>query len=160
VSDVNRPDVTLVEFLLARLDEREAAALAASPGPWKPNAEGDEVLAVDDILVADGFALSNRQLRATVTHIVLNDPARVLAEVAAKRRIIVAHQPYEDITHYSGGKPVRAMLCPTCVYIGDDETSSGDRYRTLEHDEAPCDTLRLLALPYADMPGYRDEWRP
>ncbi|MGZ4565945.1 MAG: DUF6221 family protein [Blastococcus sp.] len=25
---------------------------------------------------------------------------------------------------------------------------------------APCPTLRLLALPYAGYPGYRDEWRP
>jgi hypothetical protein len=24
----------------------------------------------------------------------------------------------------------------------------------------PCPTVRLLALPYADRPGYRDEWRP
>ena len=24
----------------------------------------------------------------------------------------------------------------------------------------PCPTLRLLALPYAGCPGYRDEWRP
>ncbi|PZG12957.1 hypothetical protein C1I95_24760 [Micromonospora craterilacus] len=24
----------------------------------------------------------------------------------------------------------------------------------------PCDTLRLLALPHAGQPGYRDEWRP
>jgi hypothetical protein len=24
----------------------------------------------------------------------------------------------------------------------------------------PCLTLRLLALPYADRPGYREEWRP
>lgn len=26
--------------------------------------------------------------------------------------------------------------------------------------ELPCPTLRRLALPYADRPGYRDEWRP
>lgn len=25
---------------------------------------------------------------------------------------------------------------------------------------APCSTLRLLALPYSDRPGYREEWRP
>jgi hypothetical protein len=24
----------------------------------------------------------------------------------------------------------------------------------------PCPTVRLLAQPYADRPGYRDEWRP
>ena len=29
---------------------------------------------------------------------------------------------------------------------------------TLEHDA--CRTLRALALPYADRPDYREEWRP
>jgi hypothetical protein len=24
----------------------------------------------------------------------------------------------------------------------------------------PCQTLRLLALPYADHPDYRPEWKP
>jgi hypothetical protein len=28
------------------------------------------------------------------------------------------------------------------------------------HWSYPCDTLKLLALPYADHPDYRDEWRP
>ena len=27
-------------------------------------------------------------------------------------------------------------------------------------EPAPCPTLRLLALPYAGYPGFRDEWRP
>ncbi|MEU5023581.1 DUF6221 family protein [Streptomyces milbemycinicus] len=26
--------------------------------------------------------------------------------------------------------------------------------------DAPITALRLLALPYADHPDYRDEWRP
>ena len=32
--------------------------------------------------------------------------------------------------------------------------------RTCESRESyPCDTARLLAQPYADRPGFRDEWR-
>lgn len=79
----------LIAFYRARLDELEQAAIAASPGPWAANAEHDEVLRVDDgITVADGFALSGRQLRATVDHIVLHDPVRTLRRVAAGRKLI------------------------------------------------------------------------
>ena len=81
--------VELVDFLRARLDEDAELAAAASPGPWRPSEESDEVLAVDGITVADGFALSGRQLRATTDHIARHDPARVLAEVEAKRRLLL-----------------------------------------------------------------------
>ena len=41
--------------------------------------------------------------------------------------------------------------CETCVatFSWGSEVVSG-----------PCATLRLLALPYADHPDYREEWRP
>ena len=80
----------LIRFLRARYDEETALALAASPGPWHTNDEADEVLAADGITVADGFALSGRQLRATTQHIARYDPVRVLAEVAAKRVVLDA----------------------------------------------------------------------
>lgn len=85
----------LIAFLRARLDEDADLALAASPGPWHPDEEHDEVHAVDDIVVAEGFALSGRQLRATVDHIARHDPARVLAEVEAKRKILTAYENYD-----------------------------------------------------------------
>ncbi|WP_404974871.1 DUF6221 family protein [[Kitasatospora] papulosa] len=88
--------MTLVEFLRARLDEDEADAAAASPGPWHVNAEQDEVLAADGITVADGFALSNQQLRATACHIARHDPARILAEVNARREIVKEYAHYQD----------------------------------------------------------------
>jgi Family of unknown function (DUF6221) len=50
-------------------------------------------------------------------------PARVLAEVDAKRRII-------------------------------------DEAIRLESYDGEFEFLELLALPYADRPGYREEWRP
>lgn len=123
----------LVDFVRARLDEDEQEAIAASPGPWHANAEQDEVVAVDGETVADGFALSSEQLRATVRHIVRYDPARVLREVEAKREIIELHTAEPN---------QQSDECP--------------------HDlqELPCPTLRCLALPYADHPDYREEWRP
>lgn len=60
---------------------------------------------------------------------------RAWAEVEAKRRILKAHAEHPD--------PYIAGFCRTCG-------------RT----DGPCDTLRLLALPYADHPDYREEWRP
>jgi hypothetical protein len=63
------------------------------------------------------------------------DPARVLAEVDAKRRLLDLH-PYAGLLS-------APESCESCVVI-----------------PGPCPTLRLLALPYADRPGCRPEWRP
>lgn len=126
----------LITWLRAQLDRQERYARKASPGPWKANAEHDEVIAVDDLVLADGFALNEPQLRATVDHIVENDPDRVLREVEAKRRIIEAAvvawnescNPTDDFW---------VSIVPTLKAV-----------------------VRNLAMPYCDRPGYRDEWRP
>lgn len=123
----------LVQFLRARLDEEQTEAEAASPGPWTVNAEGDEVLAVDGIAVADGFALSGRQLRATTAHIARHDPDAVLRRVEAWRRLLFQFE--------QRGNSVRAVVAPSSGGVWDD-------------------MLRLLALPYADHDDYRPEWRP
>lgn len=63
-------------------------------------------------------------------HIVRHDPARVLQEIEAKRRII------DDCKG---------------VIIG---------WHHEESWELARDVLRNLAAPYADRSGYRQEWRP
>ncbi|NJP93920.1 hypothetical protein HCN51_31550 [Nonomuraea sp. FMUSA5-5] len=131
----------LVMFLRARLDEDEQEALAASPGPWKANAEQDEVLAVDDIEVATGFALSGEQLRATVRHIVRHDPPRALREVASKRRII-------DREVERAREGWRRRLEEHRMTF--DEWAGHFRWETLD----------LLAAAYADHPEYQEQWRP
>ncbi|MEV4784007.1 DUF6221 family protein [Streptomyces tuirus] len=78
----------IADFLRARYAERRAIAEAASPGPWQANDEHDEVIAVDGITVADGFALSGRQLRATVDHVAANDPEDVIADIEAKLAVV------------------------------------------------------------------------
>src|SRR5690606_10817173 len=93
--------VSITEFITARLGEDEQQALSASPGPWHLNAEHDEVIAIDGIEVCTAHALSNNQLRNTARHIARHDPARVLREVAAKRKIVEAASITLDI--YSGG---------------------------------------------------------
>lgn len=126
----------LVAFLRARLDDDERGANLASPGPWHLNPEQDEVWAVDDIEVATAFALSSNQQRNTARHIARHDPARVLREVEAKRRIIEQHP------------------CDDDGFCGDGIGLVGCKWAW------PCPTVRLLALPYADYSDYREEWRP
>lgn len=73
-------------------------------------------------------------------------PARVLAEVDAKRRLLTVHK--RDTT-YSFSR------CITCD-AGDNSCGcmGGSAY------DYPCETLRILALPYAAHPDYRPKWAP
>lgn len=80
-----------ISRLLEAIETREQKALKAAPGPWRPNAEHDEVYAADDIPVCEGFALSNNQLRATVDFIVDNDPASVLRLCRSHKFIVGAY---------------------------------------------------------------------
>jgi hypothetical protein len=66
-------------------------------------------------------------------------PKRWQAEVDAKRRLLAVHT-FER-------KP-GAHDCP------------GEWAGYSDDPDEPCPTLRLLALPYADHPDYREEWRP
>lgn len=73
-------------------------------------------------------------------------PARVLAEVTAKRAIIELHGPLYERLWEGDDTP---LVCRTCE----------DRSR---HDAErwPCRSLRFLALPHAGHLDYREDWRP
>lgn len=71
--------------------------------------------------------------------------ARVLAEVESKRRILDEHRATDGV-----GGPA----CDRCS--ADEDGQHGMGWWV----PSPCRTLRLLALPYAERPGWRDEWRP
>lgn len=71
---------------------------------------------------------------------------RMLAECDAKRRIIELHGPIDRYDTDS---------CRECSDSGWAGCVDGHSRVAL-----PCPTLRLLALPYSDRPGYRPEWRP
>jgi hypothetical protein len=91
-----------------------------------------------------GFPADSRWTEQDVTAIAwAADPARALAEVAAKRAMIDLHDP---------GTTTTPWWCASCL----DTASPEPDLMAL----APCPVLRLLALPYADQPGYREEWRP
>lgn len=130
----------IADFLRARYAERRALAIAASPGPWHANAEQDEVVAEDGITVTEGFALSGRQLRATVDHIAANDPTAVIADLDAKLALL--------------GEHAQASL-PNGVDLDECRVCGG------MNEAWPCPTLRILAQPFAGHPDHEgEEWAP
>lgn len=68
-------------------------------------------------------------------------PDFVLRDVESKRKLIEEHRRYGRVE-------------PCCAICGE-RSNDGDLY-----GEWPCDTLKLLALPFSDRPGYRSEWKP
>lgn len=132
----------IADFLRARIAERRALAEAASPGPWHANAEHDEVVASDGVTVAGGFALSGRQLRSTVDHIVANDPSGVIADCDAKLRML------DDADDF-------------CQEYDNDLTGLDDNSAA---QRAYCwrDTIhRNLAAAFTQHPGHKgEEWAP
>jgi hypothetical protein len=71
------------------------------------------------------------------------DPARVLRGIDAKRQLLDEHHDTNDGD------------CSTCV----DGRWGYPTHGGSTPQRFPCRTLRLLALPYADRPSYREEWR-
>ncbi|SES03643.1 DUF6221 family protein [Streptomyces qinglanensis] len=150
----------IADFLRARYAEQRALALAASPGPWQPNAEHDEVIAIDGITVAEGFALSGRQLRATVDHLAAHDPTAVIADLDAKLALVA------DLD------AERHAVVEDCWYTCAAATEERDGGETCDESRlgGPCDCgrdaridrrLEILARPFARHPDHKgEEWAP
>jgi hypothetical protein len=97
----------LVEFLRDRLDEDEAAARAATPGPWKQSGIGEYGWGVSFSRPGAGVeAEDGDQGRADAEHIARHDPARILAEVEAKRALLRGAEEWE------GGTLLYYILAP------------------------------------------------
>jgi hypothetical protein len=145
----------LIAFLRARLDEDEAVAHAAFAGPWRynprkqwhgltgdplrPTTPGEEYVAAGPldapVCVAATGPADELQAMADAAHIARWDPARVLAEIEASRRILDLHSP-------------RMGLCDTCAMA------------TVPVYPTPCPTLGALVSAYRDHPGYDLSWTP
>lgn len=146
---------TLTEFLLARIAEDEESARAVRPGPWwieKTSSPMDkETWAVADIERFRGYANHVRvgEDKPLAEYITRHDPARVLAECEAKRRIVGLHADGGESQGFTAkGCDGYEHACEECGAHG-------------EYGIAwPCDTLRALAAVYADHPDYLPEWKP
>ncbi|MFK8844659.1 DUF6221 family protein [Streptomyces sp. Ac-502] len=132
----------LVQFLRDRLDEDEAPARAAlgvnvlasmkrgKPAPrWVPSPDGEAGIWDTNGIPRVKFVWARER-----DHIIRHDPARVLAEVEAKR---------QAVDHY---EQVRTL------------TKDHEAYILAE--SAVLRQIQYMALPYADHPDYRQEWRP
>ncbi|MFC5217298.1 DUF6221 family protein [Streptomyces coerulescens] len=141
----------LVRWLGQQLNEDERIARAAcwdeQSDEWtaRPPQASYERYTVADYL-DDGVVVvtpENADADGVGQHVALHDPARVLREIEAKR--------------------LQIAWCTATIGHRDPA-----RYRdALEKDDPDAlavmlavKTLRLLAGPYADRPGYREEWRP
>jgi hypothetical protein len=134
----------LMAFLRERLDEDEQIARAVDDrsAPW----DGQWVTDGSDALrTFNGHVLfygHNGPLKpGLVDHIARHDPARVLAEVEAKRRILdeIVPRMNEIDDHIHGEWGVGPIDPSTYESLG---------------------LLRLLAAPYADHRDYQPEWAP
>lgn len=144
----------MIDFLNARLDEEERIARAAigtaaftrQTGRWV----ADRVPAMGNpefygyyrivFAVADNGARTQAadltmawEGEQRAAHIAYHDPARVLADVAAKREIVALHWSPD-------GRD------PSCSDIGSPELSED------------CETLRVMLRVYVDHPDYRPSW--
>ena len=132
----------LVEWLRAQLDEDERIARAASGEEWgaisptQPYAVFDVAAYKANTTLRTVGAIAGVEHAEDRAHIAEHDPARVLREIDAKRRLLAVHRPYV-------AEPDQA--CLGCA--------GGIEFER-------CPVVRLLALPYADRPGYREDWRP
>ncbi|MGW1938970.1 DUF6221 family protein [Streptomyces goshikiensis] len=144
----------LVQFLHACYDEEAQGAAGASAGPWT-SWRGKTLLhglgQLEHGVALPGDGIGSRASIATASwmdaeHIARHNPARVLAEVDVRRRLIQEVLRYEAKIDGEWGcchsrEQIAAGLC--------EEINPDD-----------IEALRLLALPYADQPGYREKWRP
>jgi Family of unknown function (DUF6221) len=146
-------DLTLVEFLEARLAEDAEAATDATPGPWAavdPNKVwGDDM---DHQLVGCGknLATLRSEYRGYFNglHIARWDPARVLAEVDAKRAMV--DLLLADKHHVADDQ---WYTCPAATRERDGgtyaETDGGGRC-TCRRDERVTAYLAVLAEAYGE----------
>lgn len=144
---------SLTAFLLDRIAEDELVAQAATLGPWRHDPakewhtdramlarakagrltfDGEEFVAAGShsapACVAATGPSDDLQSMADADHIARHDPARVLAECAAKRALIAAHN----------------------TQVADDDPSAWIVGSNV--------ILRQLAGVYADHPGYDPAW--
>lgn len=142
--------MTLTDFLLARIAEDEAAAKACAYSDsmhWTAN--------VGYLSDVEGLYIGNHQSEdysnmndEAAVHVARWDPARVLAECAAKRRIV---RMYEDaVQQLASAKAFDPHVAGLDMVIGLATTAS----------HVAEMALKIAALPYADHPDFDAAWLP
>nr|WP_277349314.1 DUF6221 family protein [Streptomyces sp. N502] len=164
-----------VQWLRAQLDEDERMAQTAceyaSP-EWRTNEGMTAVLLwppepnVAEMERRKGLPVVSDEWRGVdvdsagnaglTRHMAEHDPARVLREVDSKKQILgLFAAAVEDRV------ALRARMRKV-VHTDPDEFGQMHQQESklIEAAEYLAPVVRLLALPYADRPGYRESWRP
>lgn len=133
----------LVAFIEARLSEDEQTAQAAivsmsDSGEWTAH----HTRGLSKVKERGYYLVASELAAEAADHAARHDPARILREVRAHRRLLDAIFRYEAKIDGEWGcchsaEAIRSGACP----------ESGD-----------IEALRLLALPYSDHPGFQSEW--
>lgn len=122
----------LVDFLRARLDEDETVAREAGgeswPMPERVGYENLESVSGEVVMYGDSWRDDMGP------HIARHDPARVLADVEAKRRIV---DRYAKIA-----------------------AGNGETTELAFHEQGLFEAVLYLASAYAYHPDYSEEWKP
>jgi len=131
------PAEDLAAWLTRIWDEEERLAREVAdryPAPWVGAFKQvtSEGGSIEEVASTEASCISH--------HIERYDPASVLARIAADRKILALHGSIDNI--------YGRLECTSCGIAGEFPV------------RWPCPTLRLLASPYADSPGYREEWKP
>lgn len=165
----------IVEFLKARLDEDERDATAATEAVadkhWHQSLRMREVVTRTPQLSAEDIGVFG-VVRSVdpwdepgpdpvLEHVARHDPARVLADVAAKRAIVewqISRPHRGQVTDYDG--------CDSRRDSGAEDSEGNTIWEatglpcSCGRDEAVVVVLGYLAAPYADHPDYDEAWRP
>lgn len=146
----------LVTFVRARLDDDEQAATQCQERSWSFSGSNCHVIAEQAAngsfrtvaWCANGYDddLSNS------IHIANYDPARVLREVEAKRRIVAIHNRRADVYPDTAGGTFE-NCCQGCGFEGVCEDPVVENVND-------CPELKALAAVWSDHPDFRAEWAP
>jgi len=146
----------LMEWLTAQINHdeqiaRQAATTYGGAPDWRHYIIRDELnnhtthamdVAARTILAAEEPAKPDDEyplMPAELVHIALHDPAHVLRQVAAHRRILARHTTHDSGTD-EDGTPWSITYCGHC------------------NETHPCGDLADLASIYAERPGYDPTW--
>ena len=143
--------VDLAAWLTAIWDEEEAAVLAVPDAYRTWEIRNDWVSGI-------GLDIGTTQAPGYIEpeharFIAANDPASVLARIAADRKILelhkidvrkIDHPPFDELTG-ERWPDAYDVICRVCGWAAEDPSSA-------------CETVRLLASPYKGREGWQEGW--
>lgn len=114
---------------------------------------------MNDLIMFLTARLDEQEAETSADPTETSEQAYILADIAAKRRVVQRHQPVEQWTGRGQYRRLYRIECSTCL---EDSPPSSPNDPGCYHGalEWPCPEIRDAASPFTDRPGYRPEWKP